>query len=177
MNSIAQPGVGANRRKRRALSTLAQLIVMHKINKLKYIILALVVVGTIYAFLPSVEEVEYTEHFDRFKNSLIIMVNTKSGLFKGRESFLNFNRDEYSFYFLSKGKTYTEKDIMNLYVSGTTELDIIPQQAFVKIEDNQPDGIVVTVDVKDKRISKLINGRYVLRVADSNPNHIWYKLK
>jgi len=149
---------------------------MHKIVNLKYIILAVVVVGTIYAFLPRVEEVEYTEHFDRFENSLIIMVNTKSGLFQGRESFLSFKRDEYLFTFETKDKIYTEQNIIDITVHGTKDMEINPRKAVVKIEDNQPNGIVVTVAIKDNRIPQLINGRYLLKVAYSNPDHVWYKL-
>jgi hypothetical protein len=40
------------------------------------------------------------------------------------------------------------------------EMKIKPQRALVKIEDNQSDDIIVNVDIKDERISTLINGSY-----------------
>jgi hypothetical protein len=93
---------------------------------------------------------------DRFKNYLEITVNSKSRL----KSLFSFKRDQYTFCFATKGKTYTEQDIEGISVYGTKEMKIKPQRALVKIEDNNSDDIIVNVDIKDERIPTLINGSY-----------------
>ena len=141
-------------------------------------IVAVVVTVYIYSFFPTVEDVKYSDQKnDRFKNYLEITVNSKSKLFDRRESFLNFKRDHYTFYFATKGKSYTEQDIANISIYGTKNMTIKPRRALVKIEDNHSGDIVVQVDITDERIPKLINGSYQLRVAESNPDYILYKLK
>ena len=106
-----------------------------------------------------------------------ITVNSKSKLFDTRESFLSFKRDHYTFYFAAKGKSYTEQDIADISIYGTKNMTIKPRRALVKIEDNNSGDIVVQVDITDERIPTLINGSYRLRVAESNPDYVWYKLK
>jgi hypothetical protein len=56
-------------------------------------------------------------------------------------------------------------------------MKIKPQRALVKIEDSHSGDIVVNVDIKDERIPELINGSYRLRVAESTPAYVWYKLR
>jgi len=142
------------------------------------IILGVLVVGcAIYFKSPTVEDVAYSAYKDKIKNHLIITVNTKSRLFEGREGFLSFKRDHYHFCFATKGKIYTEQDIMDITIFGTKEMKIKPKQAIVNIEDNHSGGIVVTVNINDDRIPKLINGRYLLKVAEDSTNSIWYKMK
>jgi hypothetical protein len=136
----------------------------------------IILVAACFACSPRVEDVSYTEHSDRFKNYLIIEVNTYRGLLSGRESFLHFKRDEYSFTFETKGKTYTEKDI-EVQIWQRKNITVRPKQGTVKILDDPPYGIVVTVDIDDENIPKLINGRYRLRVAESTSDHVWYKMK
>jgi len=154
---------------------------MQKIKIIEYILLgiiAVVVTVYVYSFFPTVEDVKYSEQKDdRFKNYLEITVNSKSKLFQGKESFLSFKRDHYTFYFATKGKTYTEQDIMDISIYGTKEMKIKPQRALVKIEDSHSGDIVVNVDIKDERIPELINGSYRLRVAESTPAYVWYKLR
>jgi hypothetical protein len=148
---------------------------------IEYILLGIVagvVIVYVYTFFPKVEEVKYSEQKDdRFKNYLEITVNSKSKLFYGRESFLSFKRDHYTFYFTTRGKTYSEQDIMDISIYGTKNMKIKPQRALVKIENNNSGDIVVYVDIADERIPKLINGSYRLSVAESNPSYVWYKLK
>jgi hypothetical protein len=151
---------------------------MQKIKTIiEYILLGIVTVVVIvyvYSFFPKVEDVKYADQKeDRFKNYLEITVNSKSRL----KSLFSFKRDQYTFYFATKGKTYTEQDIVDISVYGIKEMKIKPQQALVKIEDNLSDHIIVNVDIKDERIPKLINGSYRLRVTESNPAYIWYKLQ
>jgi len=151
---------------------------MEKIKTImEYILLGIVTVVVIvyvYSFFPKVEDVKYADQKeDRFKNYLEITVNSKSRL----KSLFSFKRDHYTFYFATKGKTYTEQDIVDISVDGTKEMKIKPQRALVKIEDNHSDDIIVNVDIKDERIPKLINGSYRLRVTESNPAYIWYKLQ
>lgn len=149
---------------------------MHNYRILKYIILfAIIVAAGIYAF-PKVEEVEFTKYNNRFKNHLGITVNTKRGLFRGRESFLNFNRDYYSISLLTKGNEYPAKDI-EITINGDTKGTIIPKNGTIKILENDSTRIVVKVNIDDSRIPKLINGTYVISVADTNPEHTWYKNK
>jgi len=144
---------------------------------IEYILLGIVtvvVIAYVYSFFPKVEDVKYADQKeDRFKNYLEITVNSKSRL----KSLFSFKRDHYTFYFATKGKTYTEQDIVDISVDGTKEMKIKPQRALVKIEDNHSDDIIVNVDIKDERIPKLINGSYRLRVTESNPAYIWYKLQ
>jgi len=75
---------------------------------------------------------------------------------------------------------------MIFMATGTTPFDragndnlrqLFSRRHLVKIEDNHSGDIVVNVDIKDERIPKLINGSYRLRVAESNPSYIWYKLQ
>ena len=151
---------------------------MEKIKTImEYILLGIVTVVVIvyvYSFFPKVEDVKYADQKeDRFKNYLEITVNSKSRL----KSPFSFKRDQYTFYFATKGKTYTEQDIEGISVYGTKEMKIKPQRALVKIEDNHSDDIIVNVDIKDERIPKLINGSYRLRVTESNPAYVWYKLQ
>jgi len=151
---------------------------MEKIKTImEYILLGIVTVVVIvyvYSFFPKVEDVKYADQKeDRFKNYLEITVNSKSRL----KSLFSFKRDHYTFYFATKGKTYTEQDIVDISVDGTKEMKIKPQRALVKIEDNHSDDIIVNVDINDERIPKLINGSYRLRVTESNPAYIWYKLQ
>jgi hypothetical protein len=148
---------------------------------IEYILLGIVTVVVtvyVYSFFPKVEDVKYADQKeDRFRNYLEITVNSKAGLFKGVKNLFSFKRDQYIFYFATKGKTYTEQDIVEIAVSGTKDMKIKPQRAVVKIEDNHSGDIVVNVDVRDERIPTLINGSYRLSVAESNPSYIWYKLK
>ena len=151
---------------------------MEKIKTImEYILLGIVTVVVIvyvYSFFPKVEDVKYADQKeDRFKNYLEITVNSKSRL----KSPFSFKRDQYTFYFATKGKTYTEQDIEDIYVDGTKKMKVKPQRALVKIEDNHSDDIIVNVDINDERIPKLINGSYRLRVTESNPAYIWYKLQ
>jgi len=151
---------------------------MEKIKTImEYILLGIVTVVVIvyvYSFFPKVEDVKYADQKeDRFKNYLEITVNSKSRL----KSLFSFKRDHYTFYFATKGKTYTEQDIVDISVNGTKKMKVKPQRALVKIEDNHSDDIIVNVDIKDERIPKLINGSYRLRVTESNPAYIWYKLQ
>jgi hypothetical protein len=144
---------------------------------IEYILLGIVtvvVIAYVYSFFPKVEDVKYAEQKeDRFKNYLEITVNSKSRL----KSLFSFKRDQYTFYFATKGKTYTEQDIVDISVYGIKEMKIKPQRALVKIEDNNSDDIIVNVDIKDERIPELINGSYRLRVTESNPAYVWYKLQ
>ena len=151
---------------------------MQKIKTIiEYILLGIVTVVVIvyvYSFFPKVEDVKYADQKeDRFKNYLEITVNSKSRL----KSLFSFKRDQYTFYFATKGKTYTEQDIVDISVDGTKKMKVKPQRALVKIEDNHSDDIIVNVDINDERIPKLINGSYRLRVTESNPAYIWYKLQ
>jgi len=144
---------------------------------IEYILLGIVtvvVIAYVYSFFPKVEDVKYADQKeDRFKNYLEITVNSKSRL----KSPFSFKRDQYTFYFATKGKTYTEQDIVDISVDGTKKMKVKPQRALVKIEDNHSDDIIVNVDINDERIPKLINGSYRLRVTESNPAYIWYKLQ
>jgi hypothetical protein len=141
-------------------------------------ILVVVITVYVYSFFPTVEEVKYSDQKDdRFKNYLEITVNSKSNLVYGGKGFLSFKRDHYTLYFTTRGKTYTEQDIMDISIYGTKNMKIKPQRALVKIENNNSGDIVVNVDITDERIPKLINGSYLLRVAESNPAYVWYKLK
>ena len=151
---------------------------MEKIKTImEYILLGIVTVVVIvyvYSFFPKVEDVKYADQKeDRFKNYLEITVNSKSRL----KSPFSFKRDQYTFYFATKGKTYTEQDIVDISVYGIKEMKIKPQRALVKIEDNNSDDIIVNVDIKDERIPEFINGSYRLRVTESNPAYVWYKLQ
>ena len=77
-----------------------------------FILFAIIIIGiTLYLSSPRVEEVTYTEYSNGSKNDLTITVNTKKGLFKGREGFFNFIRDEYLFTFDRKSRNYTEEDM------------------------------------------------------------------
>jgi hypothetical protein len=149
---------------------------MRKNRILKYIILVALVFSAGLYFFPKVEEVEFTKYNTRFKNHLGITVNTKQGLFRGRESFLNFNRDYYSITLLTKGNEYPAKDI-EITINGDTKGTIIPKNGTIKILENDSTRIVVKVNIADNRIPKLINGTYVISVADTNPEHTWYKNK
>lgn len=150
---------------------------MRQINVIKYIILAILVVGIALYFLsPKVEDVQFTENTNRFHNNLWITVNTKEGLFTGRESFFSFKRDHYSISMKIKGKEYTERD-MEVTIYGKTEMTIEPKRGIVKITSDGPNRISIIVDISDDRIPKLINGNYILRLADSGSNHRWYRMK
>jgi hypothetical protein len=151
---------------------------MQKIKTiLEYILLGIVTVVVtvyVYSFFPKVEGVKYADQKeDRLRNYLEITINAKSDL----KSLFSFKRDHYTFYFAAKGKTYTEQDIMEISVSGTKEMKIKPQRALIKIEDNPPGAITVTVEVKDERIPELLNSSYQLNVAESTPAYIWYTLQ
>ena len=151
---------------------------MEKIKTImEYILLGIVTVVVIvyvYSFFPKVEDVKYADQKeDRFKNYLEITVNSKSRL----KSLFSFKRDHYTFYFATKGKTYTEQDIVDISVDGTKEMKIKPQRALVNIKNNNSGDIVVNVNITDERIPKLINGSYRLSVAESNPAYSWYTLK
>ena len=137
---------------------------------------AAVIIGiTLYACSPKVESVLYIQH-NLFKNSLTIMVNTKRGLFSGRESFFSFKRDKYLFTFERKSKTYTEAD-MEVDIWRRKDINLRPKRGTVTIIDNPPDGIFVIVDINDENIPKLINGKYELRIDASDAEHVWYKMK
>jgi len=148
---------------------------------IEYILLGIVagvIIVYVYTFFPTVEEIKYSDQKDnRFKNYLEITVNLKSNLVYGGESYLSFKRDQYTLYFATKRKTYTEQDIMDISIYGTKNMKIKPQRALVKIENNNSSDIVVNVDITDERIPKLINGSYRLSVAESNPAYIWFTLK
>ena len=149
---------------------------MRKYKLLKYIALTgLIVVIGFYMF-PKVEEVEFTAYNNWFKNHMGITVNTKQGLFQGRESFLNFNRDYYSITLLTKDSEYTAKDI-EITTNGDTKGTITPRNGTIKIMEKNSTRIIVKVNIDDSRIPKLINGTYVINVADANPEHTWYKNK
>jgi hypothetical protein len=150
---------------------------MRKSKILKYlIVMALIIGATVYACIPRVEEVEFTAYNNRFKNHLGITVNTKRGLLQGRESFLSFKRDYYSITMLIKGKVYAAHD-MDITIHGKEELTLTPKNGTVIIQDHGPSSLVVKVTLNDDRIPKLINGTYLLRVAESTADHVWYKMK
>jgi hypothetical protein len=137
---------------------------------------AIVVVGiTLYACSPKVEDVLYTQYSNRSKNDLTITVNTKRGLFTGREGFFNFKRDEYLFTFDIKSKTYTERD-MEIRIWRGKVFHLRPKHGTVTLLDNPSGGILVIVDISDESIPKLVNGKYKLRMAGSDGEHIWYKM-
>lgn len=126
-------------------------------------LVGIIVIGIMfYACSPKVEEVQYSEYSTR--SYMHISVNTYRGLFKGRDSFLYFKRDKYTFHFESKGKTYTEKDakVDKWSWFRTDENDIRLKQATIEIQDDPPTGIIVRIDINDERVPKLINGRYRL---------------
>ena len=138
---------------------------------------AIVIIGVaFFSCAPRVEDVTYTEYSNSTLNALAITVNTNSGLFKGRESFLHFKRDEYLFTFDRKSKTYSERD-MEVRIWRRKEINLRPERGTVTILDNPPTGIFVTVDIKDKNIPGLINGKYRLRMASSDAEHVWYRMK
>jgi hypothetical protein len=90
---------------------------MQKIKTiLEYVLLGIVTVVVtvyIYSFFPTVEDVKYADQKeDRFRNYLEITVNSKATL----KSLLSFKRDQYIFYFATKGKTYTDKNILEISV-------------------------------------------------------------
>ena len=123
----------------------------------------LIVIGiALYACSPKVEEVRYSELST--SSYMHIYVNTYRGLLKGRDSFLEFKRDSYSFNFDTKGKTYTEKDVRVGIWSWfkPEEDDIRLKQAKIEIQDDPPKGIFLTIEIHDERIPKLINGKYRL---------------
>lgn len=138
---------------------------------------AAVIIGAVfYSCAPRVEDVTYTEYSAGSKNSLIITVNTKKGLFKGREGFLSFYRDEYLFTFDRKSRNYTEED-MEVRIWRRKVIHLKPTHGTVTILDNPQDGIFVNIDIKDESIPLLINGKYRLRMAYSDSKHVWYKMK
>ena len=102
-------------------------------------------------------------------------MNTKRGLFTGREGFFNFKRDEYLFTFDIKSKTYTERD-MEIRIWRGKVFHLRPKHGTVTLLDNPSGGILVIVDISDESIPKLVNGKYKLRMAGSDGEHIWYKM-
>ncbi len=147
-----------------------------KVNKTIVILIVILIGATLYIFSPSVEGVSYTQHSSRSKNSLWIDVNTKRGLFSGRESFLEFKRARYLLTFAVKSDVYNENDTeITIHGMGHDGWTIKPKHSLVRITDNPPWEITVRVDVDDKRIPKVINGTYRLRQTESGSPY--YELK
>jgi len=146
---------------------------------------AIIITVFLFSCSPRVEDVRYTEYSARFKNDLMIQVNTFKGLFKGRESFLHFKRVTYLFLFETRGQSYTEKDI-EIGTLGGPEIRIKPSKATVEILPDPEGGIIVAVNVNDERIPRLVNGRYRLQVGSKGPvswlkgpsvTAVWHRMK
>jgi hypothetical protein len=146
-----------------------------KLNKTILIVIVIFITAILYMCSPSVEDVSYTQYTGRGKNHLLIYVNTKRGLFTGRESFLQFKRVRYSFSFATKGDDYNEKEMeITIHGMGHDGWTILPRHGHVKITDKPPFGITVKVDVDDNRILRTINGSYYLRRLETDSEHIYY---
>ena len=144
---------------------------------MKYVILSLIVIGfAFYGCSPEVENVEFTEYTNRGRNNLWITVNTKNGLFRGRENFLSFTRHHYSFSMKTKSEKYTEQD-MEITIYANEEVVIKPKNGIVNVSNDESNRIFVNVDIRDTNIPKFLNGRYMLSLAEAGANQNWYKMK
>lgn len=125
----------------------------------------------------TVDEVRYTAYSNRYKNNLWIRVNTREGLFQGRENFLNFRRCNYSFSMTTKSNQYTQNEMQISILPSDSEAGFRPKSAAVKITEVDSKRILVHINVDDDRLPKLINGTYKLKVAEATADHIYYKTK
>ena len=124
-----------------------------------------------------IDEVKYTAYSNRYKNNLWIRVNTREGLFEGRESFLNFRRCNYSFSMTTKSNQYTQNEMEVNILPNDSEAVFRPKSAVVKITEVDSKSILVHITVDDERLPKLINGTYRLRIADVAADHVSYRSK
>ena len=125
----------------------------------------------------TIDQVEYTTYSNRYKNSLWIRVNTREGLFEGRETFFNFKRCNYAFSMTTKSNQYTQADMQVRILPGDSEAGFTPDNAVVKITQKNSKTIIVGVSVDDDRIPKLINGSYKLKLVEATPDHAYYSTK
>ena len=125
----------------------------------------------------TIDEVNYTTYSNRYKNNLWIRVNTREGLFQGRESFFNFRRCNYSFSMTTKTNQYTQDDIEVFILPSDSEGGFRPKSATVNITEEDAKRIIIKITVDDDRIPKLINGAYKLKIAGETADHVRYKSK
>lgn len=127
--------------------------------------------------VATIDEVSYTAYSNRYKNNLWIRVNTREGLFRGRENLLNFRRCNYSFSMTTKSNRYTQDDMNVRILPSDSESGFKPKSALVKIMKVDAKRILVDIAVDDDRLPKLINGTYKLKVAEETADHVWYGRK
>jgi hypothetical protein len=133
-------------------------------------------VGFLFGCAPYVETVQYTKYSNRYKDNLWMSVNTRRGLFQGRESFFNFKRDEYFFSFRTHGDALTQDDI-DIAVYAGTQARFSPKTASVNITNKDTRTAMIVVHVDDDRIPKTLNGTYELKVSEVTADQVWYTTK
>jgi hypothetical protein len=147
-------------------------------------IVVLVMVLPMLGCSPVVEEVTYSDHanvvvkedFENYLdqiNSLTITVNTKKGLFGGRESFLSFKRDYYAFFFRSRSDHYGEADVILMVPGLHQEMSKLSDATF-EIQRQADSSLIIVVSVNDPNVPEVINGRYEMRVQQTIPPYYTY---
>jgi hypothetical protein len=128
---------------------------------------------------PEVEEVSYAIYYrDNLYNDstvyLDVRINTRRGLFKGRESLLNFKRETYSIALQRIDDSYMEKD-MSITFGRPADTTVTPRYGRIFLKELDSKSVTVTIEIIDNLIPRLVNGVYELKVRDKTNDYIWYQ--
>jgi hypothetical protein len=117
---------------------------------------------------PHIECVRFYEYSVRYPNRLEIIINTKKDLFKGRESFLSFKRDVFTFYSKVRNNEFTEKDLyMSVWNEKKMKYDSLNLKSVnIKILKKDSISMKVEVQINDNMIPKMANGIFNLNLKD-----------
>ena len=104
--------------------------------------------------------------------SMNIWANTYRGLFRGRESFLNFGYNSYFIVFNKIDTLYTETDIKYFRVELYDGIDTVftPQYCKLQIKTHSKNSIYVDFDIQDTILPNTLKGKYKLKFLFSNRN-------
>jgi len=138
------------------------------------------ILGTLLFFIvlniscsPIIEDARFYQLENNYPNRIEIKVNTREGFFEGRESFLHFKREYYTFWTDSKLYDLNESDLyMKEYNTKKSEYErLTVRKATISITKIDSVTLMMDVLINDTLIPKIINGSYKLKLVDSDKGY------
>jgi hypothetical protein len=117
---------------------------------------------------PNVEYVRFTESPARYPNILEIVMNTKKGLFTGRESFLRYKRQYVTVYSGDRTNEYTEKDLyLHAWNNNRMKYDSLTlKKANIRILKRDGRSMKIEIHIDDSLVPEMANGTYTLTLKE-----------
>jgi len=127
---------------------------------------------------PYIDKVRYYEYSNKYPTRFEIIINEKDKFFEGRESFLSFRREYYTFY--SPNRTdFNENDLfMIIYNNEKSKYDtIFLNKASISLTKIDSLNRKIEVNIDDSLISKMVNGTFYLKLVDSDNEYKMFELE